>query len=239
MKGNYSLDSDSKYLHILFLSRAQNYYKHCKKEIAKVLFKSSMWNTRRLDDSEIVYEEPITLASKDVVASAHNYTALGPLKGTSESQIYMSSPSDKESAFLPPPDPVGVPKKTVVIQGKKMILAFILIFLIVSMLALILGITSLVEHVATQSSDLARLDDLNDGLSSLIADLYSKLDSLNARVDTMNVSMKPYQGCYSKSTHCSLELQYQNLTSHCSTHTLPINVTVSSYTIRRTCGKFT
>ena len=63
------------------------------------------------------------------MASKHRYTALGPLKGTTESEVHMSPPSDKESAFPPPSDPVGVLKKTVVTQAKKVILAFVLIFL--------------------------------------------------------------------------------------------------------------
>ena len=145
-----------------------------------------MWNTRKLDDSEVVYDEPITSASQEVVASNRNYTALGPLKGTTESEIYMSPPSDKDSSLLPTQDRVRVPKKAI---GKKMILAFILIFLIVSMLALILGIVNLAKLAAAQSSDLARLDDLNADLSSLNADLNAKLDSLNARVDTMSATL--------------------------------------------------
>ena len=196
-----------------------------------------MWKSRRLDDSEVVYDEPITPASQEVVASNHNYTALGPLKGTTESEVYMSPPSDKDSTVLPTQDHFRVPKKTI---GKKMILAFILIFLIVSMLALILGIISLAKLAAAQSSDLARLDGLNASLSSLNADLNAKLDSLNARIDTMSASlrsarMEQYRGCYSESLNCSLALHYNNLTSHCSTGSLRINVTVSFYHYRDNC----
>ena len=181
-----------------------------------------------MDHSERVYAEPsITSASQDVVASAHTYTALGPLKGTSESEVYMSSPSDKDSTLLSTQGPVGVPKNT---QGKKAILAFVLLFLIVSVVALILGIISLTKLALAQSSDLARLDGLNAGLSSLNADLNAKLDSLNARVDTMSASLRSprMEGCYSESLNCSLALHYNNLTSHCSTGSLHINVTVSS-----------
>ena len=142
-----------------------------------------MWNTRRSDDSEVVYDEPITPASQDVVASNHNYTALGPLK--EPLTCYMSPPSDKDSTLLPTQDHVDVPKR---IWDKKIILASILTVLIVSSAALILATIGL----AKLSSDLARLDNVNAGLNARHDQQLSEVSgSLTSQ--ELNISSISYQ----------------------------------------------